>query len=356
MLGIVGIAAGIEFLIHHYDPTRIVYKRLKADDKYVYDEIHPRFLATDPRNLLAIHSAADADQKRRDLIRAIWGDDRLSRDVVLVPASKIDARSGGIEDGTAVEEYLQIQMDHGLASVALHLKPRRHNGRMIIYHHGYAGTFEAHRHLIDRLGAEGYAIIALNQLGYGDNPAYANVAPHGQVNVHFEMSKLDHAMRFHIEPTIAAINLAVDKLGYAYVDMIGFSSGALNTVIAAAIDPRIRGSYPIAGVYPIYLREGQEILANGPPYFPPMLAAIGYLDMFVLGAYGGQGRRQLQIFNRYDRCCFRNTKGRLYEQAVNERAALLSGGGFGVYIDETHADHKISSAAIGRLIEDLRRP
>ena len=114
---------------------------------------------------------------------------------------------------------------------------------------------------------------------------------------------------------------------------IGFT-----TAVMAALDQRIRRSDPVAGVYPIYLREGQDILTEGPQYYGPMLKAAGYLDMFVL-AVDSRDRRQMQVFNRYDRCCFNNMKGRLYEAAVQKTAAAIGGGRFDVLIDQTHADH-----------------
>ena len=42
----------VEVLIHHYDPTRVVYKRLKADDEYVYEKIDPKL---GQRFRLAVH-------------------------------------------------------------------------------------------------------------------------------------------------------------------------------------------------------------------------------------------------------------------------------------------------------------
>ena len=66
------VGAG-EFLIHHYDPTRVLYKRLKADNAYVYDEIDPRFLETDPRSLLSVATPGEATALRARLIDLIWG-------------------------------------------------------------------------------------------------------------------------------------------------------------------------------------------------------------------------------------------------------------------------------------------
>ena len=114
----------------------------------------------------------------------------------------------------------------------------------------------------------------------------------------------------------------------------------------------------MAGAYPLYLRSGEEHNQSPrPQYYRPLITAANYLEMFVLAAHG-EGRRQLQVFNRYDRCCYNNIKARLYEPAVRDAVATLGNPpeDFAVLIDETHARHKISGWAMGMILEDLARP
>jgi hypothetical protein len=70
-------------------------------------------------------------------------------------------------------------------------------------------------------------------------------------------------------------------------------------------------------------------------------------------ATDGAARELTQIFNRYDRCCYRNTLARLYEPAVRDAAETLGTGRFRVLIDESHADHKVSDWAVARIMESL---
>lgn len=353
LLIIISLAGLIEFLIHHYDPTRVIYKRLKAANDYVYEKVHPRYLKTDPAQLITIRSPADATDRRRRLVAAIWGAEGY-------PLSKLPGSVGvgvaerGVKShGTFTRiDRITVDMEYGVQSVLAHFHPTRPNGRLVLYHHGYAGTYWDNWRVIERLLAEGYAVIALNLMGYGENSVYFKRSGSDPANLHFHLDKIPRPMRYHFEPSVVAINYAEQRLKYSSVDMIGFSAGGFTTAVLAGLDQRIRRSYPVAGVYPIYLREGQDILTHGPQYYGPMLEAAGYLDMFVL-AVDRQGRRQMQVFNRYDRCCFNNTKGRLYEAAVRNTAATLAGGQFNVLIDQTHADHKISDFALDRLIQDL---
>jgi hypothetical protein len=178
-------------------------------------------------------------------------------------------------DALQAIERLDIMMVPNYIPKVFVFYPAKTNGKLVLYHHGYAGTFNDQHVLIRRLVEAGYSV--------------------------------------------------------------------------AALDPRIVKSYPVAGVLPIGLRHGDKERA-APQYYPPMLAAASYLDMFVL-ASDRPGRSQMQFFNRYDRCCFNNVRGKLYEKIVASHAE----GGFSVLIDETHARHKISSWAFDHILQDMQR-
>ncbi len=104
------------------------------------------------------------------------------------------------------------------------------------------------------------------------------------------------------------------------------------------------------------MRRGQEILPDSPPSYPPLMAAANHLEMFALGAAGAE-RAQVQVFNRYDRCCFNGIRSDLYksevQNAVTSKTAMA--GRFEVLIDESHADHRISDFTTRAILQDLRR-
>ena len=352
----IGLGFFVDFLLHDYDPTRVIYKRLKAADEYVYEEVHPRFLETDPRSLITIARDGDAATRRRALAAAIWGGDGYPTES-LPQSVATDVEETGFRQGGPVAriDRVAIEMENGVRSTFAHFHPAAPNSGLVVYHHGYAGTYHDNRRVIERLVDEGYAVMAFNLIAYGGNTARITVPGFGRANLHFDLDQIDRPLRYHFEPVIAALNYAEAHYDYGSIDMLGFSAGGFTTAVIAALDRRIRRSYPVAGVYPIYLRSGQEAIFNGPQYHQPMLDAASYLDMFVL-AIDDAERRQLQIFNRYDRCCFNNVKGRLYEQPVKDAAAAIGGGSFAVLIDETHADHKISDFALDHLLADMARP
>jgi pimeloyl-ACP methyl ester carboxylesterase len=56
--------------------------------------------------------------------------------------------------------------------------------------------------------------------------------------------------RYFVEPVILTINYAKKVLGYKRIIMMGLSGGGWTTTMAAALDPRIELSIPVAGSIP----------------------------------------------------------------------------------------------------------
>ena len=54
--------------------------------------------------------------------------------------------------------------------------------------------------------------IAVNLLGYGGNSTWANLPGGGAAHIHSELDELDRPLRLHLDPAIAAIDLATGAL------------------------------------------------------------------------------------------------------------------------------------------------
>lgn len=345
------------YMTHNVDWLRVYYKRYKAADKYVFDEIAPRFKETDPAKLIRIASRDTADQIRRDIIDVIWGPEGL-------PTQKMEPFVVGVPDpltnlpGIASIKTFRVSIDLGYSAYIYVMAPVKPNGKLAIYQHGYAGTVEAMAHLFEALIGQGYTVATTNYPEYGPNQFPRQHLPRfGWYNMSHDRFVAIHPrpMRFYIEPVITIINELNKDGAYSRIDLLGFSAGGWIATLAAAVDPRINGTFTVAGGYPIYLRlDNFEHQSPPPQFFQPLLMAANYLEMYVLAA-DGDTRTLTQIFNRYDRCCYRNTLARLYEPAVRDSAATLGAGQFGVLIDETHADHKVSEWAVERIMEGLAK-
>jgi pimeloyl-ACP methyl ester carboxylesterase len=342
-----------------YAPARIAWKRWRAPDKFTYDEIHPRFRETDPRGLIHVHNAADAAQRRAALVAAVFGEsgypaarkpDRIDANITLPELGRVDSLAG--------IDRLVVELGHGIVKPSYLLRPSRSNGTLVVYQHGYAGTFiQVRAHLKSLLDA-GYTVLAMNLLSYdpGSWPWNFNLPGTGWYSMgpHDLPSFFTEPLRFWFEPAVASLNHAIATGGFQHVYMLGFSMGGWTTQVLTAMTPQIERSYSVAGGYELYLRSGERNETPPPALYGPMVRAASYLDMYVLAA-DRPGRRQVQVFNRYDRCCYRNTKALLYQDAVRAAVAEIGGGSFEVVIDETHADHKISDHAMALILADMAR-
>ena len=348
--------------------------RVQRDKPFFkYEEIAPRFRAQDPASKITVRSGADFLRVRRNVIDAVWGSRGIplgkqiasvERDAVRAGAKidcaqRADKRKLALPLDCALDLYrdmtnlaavdrLRAEVPPGYISTAAHFRPIEGNGRLILYHHGFAGTYhEQHRH-IRTLVARGYAVMAHNLMAYGEN---LSGVP-GREREH----RLDapQPMRFFVEPVVVGVKYARANFKYRSIDIIGFSAGGYIAELAAAVDLRIRRSYIVASPYPIFLRASPT---SGPALsrYKPLLDAAGELDLFVLASMG-KSRGQLQIYNRFDRCCWRNRIGKLYETAVVNAVRRIGPGAFRLLIDETHARHKVSKFALNAIIADMERP
>jgi hypothetical protein len=120
----------------------------------------------------------------------------------------------------------------------------------------------------------------------------------------------------------------------------------------------------VAGSIPLYLRIGGSV-GDLEQYLDEFYRLAGYPDLYVLGAMG-PGRRQVQILNRRDDCCFGEAQhdarrvGSSYEDAyrVYEREvqqALGTEGEFRLVIDETAPRHMISAEAVRIMLAEMRK-
>ncbi len=377
-LSFVGAFYSFANLIYYWDPSRIIVKKMTSPDQYRYEEINPKYLETDPKKLINFSDQSDLVEKRKALKKVIFGSAlefslsgiKVVKDVQNNPSDckavrryqninckAVDYKTWKnlagidqlqipiIEDMKAKYKDEERLLNH--TTYITFFRAAKKTNRLVIYHHGLAGVYhDQFRHLEALIGQE-YDVLAFNSFGYGLNKRPGNYLPG-------DLPATPDPFHVFFKPVDLALTYALKQRPYKSVDMIGLSAGGWAVSVVAAYDTRIRSSYPVSGVFPVYLREKKERPA--PQLYPPLLKAATYPEMFVLGS-SGKGRRQMQIFNRYDRCCYRNLKGKLYEKAVKEALSSLgeTPDSFTVLIDETHARHKISAFGMKAILADMER-
>ena len=149
------------------------------------------------------------------------------------------------------------------------------------------------------------------------------------------------------------LNYAEDQ-GFEKIIMCGISGGGWTTTLAAGIDKRIDLSFPVAGTYPLYIRFVSPLKNYGDfeQTYPELYKEVNYLDLYLLGSIG-KDRKQVQILNQYDPCCFYGLVSRHYEPYINEVIMEFENGSFKVIIDSTHKEHKISGFALEKIFEEM---
>ncbi len=66
LLVVIGASLGTWWFFTHWDPTRIIWKRLSRDDPYRYERTDPRYLAIDLAALVRVTSATEVDTRGRN--------------------------------------------------------------------------------------------------------------------------------------------------------------------------------------------------------------------------------------------------------------------------------------------------
>lgn len=336
------------------DAAFTVYKRLKAQDQYVYEEVRPSLVAQDPATFISIRTPADVLTYRETLKRLVYGGEGQRLAETPIPADSDSPVLDAVRQfsGVAEAHRFALEVRPGLYSyiyLMVPANPMPHRG--LIYHHGFAGSFPQRQDLIEAALKKGLTVIVMDQLAYGENAGEAPCDfPAGadcQANLQFDLTKLKNPLAIHVEPVRVAIDL-MNERGINDVTVVGFSAGSGTIVLTAALDDRIQTSIAVAGTLPYYLREGQDA-PIGVANYTPLRDAMSLMDLYILGASGG-GRMQTHLFNRYDRCCFRNVKGLLYEPVISDRLKELDlDGQFQIRIDESHARHGISKWGIAMI-------
>lgn len=304
--------------------------------------------------LMTLASPADVERRRLELIRLIWGMDALpSRRPDSVEAGAGDTGLAGLP-GLARAERLRVRMAFGVDSTIVHLVPERPNGILVLVHGGHDEAF-ALGDLAGRLLGRGYGVAAFSMPLYGGNARPAVRAGQlGRIVLdHHDKLRLVRpasglAEQYLLEPVPIVLNRLAPH--YRSVAMVGLSGGGWTTTLAAALDPRISKSFPVAGSSPPDIAPAR-VWHDHEQTDPDLYARISYLDLYLLGA-AGRGRRQLQILNEYDDCCFAGRGAETYAPAVAARARRL-GGRFDLLIDIGHDRHQISAWALERILAGL---
>jgi len=306
-------------------------------------------VGVDVESLVTVRTAADVVTRRARLVDHVWKGAGLP---ARLPQVRHDVAFPWTLSGRV--DALVVPMRHGLVSTVFHIRPRAAwNGRLAVYHNGHGEPPGAMLRTVDALLGHGYAVLVCAM------PLKHWNAPPSGAGSHDDLARWESPgfspLAFFLEPVAVALNHAVAARRPASVEMIGLSGGGWTTTVYAALDPRITRSYPVAGSLPAYLRGSSPQAASSrgdwEQRLPDFYRIAGYLDLYVMAATAPP-RRQLQVLNRFDPCCFSGVGHRSYAPVTAHRAAVI-GGRWDVLEDATHEEHTVSPYALRTILGDV---
>ena len=309
------------------------------------EEIDPRYREVDPLSLVHAADPFAFEELRSELVAFLFGEDMLPADLphALDPVEHPDF---GREVGV-----WEVRMDFGLTSTVFDVPG---DGPVVLYHQGHGQTTAECAETVRALNDAGCRVLVFAMPLEARNPG-VHLPNRLELASHMQLAWLNqdegHPVRLLVEPVLVMLNELEAEGTPGQTTMIGLSGGGWTTTLAAAIDPRIGLSIPVAGTLPLWLRTGVPgDWGDWEQNLPEMYSRWSYLDLYILGATG-EGRAQLQILNQYDPVCFAGIRSQLYAETVSNIVDSLGPGGFEVFVDDTHARHDISVAARSLILE-----
>ena len=136
--------------------------------------------------------------------------------------------------------------------------------------------------------------------------------------------------------------------------MVGLSGGGWTTILYSAIDERVSQSYSVAGSFPMFMRSDSKNIGDYEQITPQLYHISNYLELYILSSYGDD-RKLVQIFNKYDSCCFSGNSSGIYDDIIKKKLTTLNKGSFYLYIDDTHYEHKISNYAESLILDHMSK-
>jgi pimeloyl-ACP methyl ester carboxylesterase len=296
---------------------------------------------------VTLSSSSSIDARRAQLIDYIWGSSGFPSAASILDNANAPSPVTGVENLQRVEKLKTVMSRSGGAAVEVstfHLVPIRKRNRLVVVVHGHG----CHSDFNDGSGLAD-TIKALVWDGYGVAAILMPSSEQCDIT-HAGLYSEPHPLRYFLEPTAKSLNYIAQHYPYRQFNMIGLSGGGWTTTVYAAVDTRIKTSIPVAGSIPLYLRHDQyndDIEQFDPGFY----GIAGFPDLYLMGGYG-PGRRQIQVLNVSDECCFGahqhkpellprvpddppepfETSVRLYESRIESALSALGPGSFRVVL------------------------
>jgi len=326
------------FLLYSFNQTTI-------DESDIYSLIH-------------VDDLSSMNEIKKNLNLFLWNQKDIPDYLPIVKNDIIDNRYTHMQNLDSIDKF-SINMEYQINSIAYLFKPINDNGDLIIYHQGHSGDFIEGIDTIQFFLEKNYSVIAFSMPLFGMNSQpIIDTKELGEVKFQshnqFELIEDDNfkPIKFFIEPIIVALNYIDINYDFNSIHMVGISGGGWTAVLAPAIDDRINQSFSVAGSYPMFLRIDEKNFGDYEQHNLELYEKASYLDLYVMASIGSD-RKFVQIFNKFDPCCFDGDSFSSYERQVKEAVTNIGDGYFEIYLDDTHNKHIISNHGLEIIINEI---
>jgi len=354
---IYGVFVGT-YKIFPYDELDLI-KSITLNEKIKSDQQNIIY-ENNINELIHIKNNNDIFKLKSNLIDFIWKNNGFP-DSTLPDTVNVDILNPLYDDFSNLEriDQLNIEMEYGINSISYLFIPESSNNQLVIYHQGHGGDFSKGKDTIQFLLEKEYSVLAfsmpllgMNEQPIVDIPNIGKIKLTSHEHLRFLESSNLSPIKFFVEPITISLNYLDKNYDFSSYHMIGISGGGWTVMLYSAIDDRISQTYSIAGSFPIYLRSISENRGDYEQWLPELYQITNYLDLYIMSSYG-EDRKFIQIFNKYDSCCFSGELYKTYENEIKESLLLLNKGHFDIFLDDSHKTHKISDYSLEIIYKSL---
>ena len=355
MMFFYGISVGL-YEIFPYQFLNLVKDTIFADNSRSQQDLFDKIVT---HFIIDIDNESDILKKREALIHFIWKTESIPSSYPdIIEKNIFDERYSDIDNLKQIDKFT-ITMKHKVNSIVYLFHPKQSNDHLILYHQGHAGDFINGKQSIDYFLKNGYYVVAFSMplLGMNEQPII-EIENLGVVKLfnHDQLQYLESenftSISYFLTPIAYTLNYLDDHYNFKTYSMVGLSGGGWASTIYPAIDTRISKSFAVAGSLPISLRLNAQDIGDYEQLHFELYKIANYPELYIMSSYGND-REFVQIFNKYDTCCFAGTLYEHYEYEIKKVVSNLNNGKFSVILDDTHNEHKISGHTLKLVHENI---
>ena len=309
---------------------------------------------------ISLQNTNDLAEKRQELIQFIWKTNSLPKQLPnSVDTNISDERFTSLTNLKQIDR-LTIEMEYGLSSIVYIFSPQNNNGDVIFYHQGHSGGFINGKSTIQKFLDNGFTIAAFSMplIGLNNQPVI-ELENIGQVRLFkhdqflFLESENFSSMSYFFTPLSVTLNHMSKNYSIDNFHMVGISGGGWTSTIYPALDSRITKSFSVAGSLPLSLRTTIDDVGDYEQYNPEFYSIANYMEFYIMSSYG-ENRKHIQVYNKFDPCCFAVDSLDYFEKSMTEYISKFNSGNFAIIIDDTIKQHNISEYTLDLIITEIK--